>query len=415
MQSIRFLREGIKPYMLVPCDGVIIDNYQTEALQEVKIPYFLMYEIREYNGKRVLYYLLRYRTTMKSVLEHFPLTPEIAKNMLACIVSSLRIVYDHLLYPGRTVWSMDKIFMQVDTGHLEFIYNPMEDQDNGTLDALILEIMQVVGDQNKEVSKILSDFYALITNPEVTLDDMVQYRKTVLGQEWIPRELYPVDIGQPLVSREHLIKSRNPEVELVSEKYDMERRDNVTRAKIISGVILFLVYVNIALIFLFMLQLIASKYLWVLFVSLGIHLGLAIYYLLMDKEESIDEIMEEYLESVPQYKETVVLNADIVEEHGYRELYLQAVNQVTCPTIYIRGESILLGSKEGCDYRLGFTGVSRMHAKLFRKGKHVYIVDLNSTNGTMLNGERLESGQEYEIHARDVIAIAGHDFYVREQ
>lgn len=416
MQSIRFLREGIKPYMLVPCDGVILDNYQTEALQEVKIPYFLMYEIREYNGKRVLYYLLRYRTTMKSVLEHFPLTPEIAKNMLACIVSSLKIVYDHLLYPGRTVWSMDKIFMQVDTGHLEFIYNPMEDQDNGTLEDLILEIMQLVGNQNEEVSKILSDFYALITNPEVTLDDMVQYRINVLGQERIPRELYPVDIGQPLVSREHLIKSKNPEVELVSEKYDMERRDNVTRAKIISGIILFLVYVNIALIFLFMLQLIASKYLWVLFLSLGVHLGLAIYYLLMDKEESIDEIMEEYLESVPEYKETAVLNTDIVEEHGeYRELYLQAVKQITCPTIYIRGESILLGSKEGCDYRLELTGVSRMHAKLLRRGKDVYIVDLNSTNGTMLNGEILESGQEYEIHSRDVIAIAGHDFYVREQ
>lgn len=415
MQSIRFLREGIKPYMLVPCDGVIIDNYQTEALQEVKIPYFLMYEIREYNGKRVLYYLLRYRTTMKAVLEHFPLTPEIAKNMLACIVSSMQIAYEHLLYQDRTVWKMDRIFMQVDTGHLEFCYNPMEDQDNGKLEDLMLDIMQLVGDQNEEVSQILSDFYALITNPEVTVEDMVQYRKKVLGQEWIPRELYPVDIGQPLVSSEHLIKNKNPEVELISEKYDMERRDNVTRAKIISGIMLFLVYVNVALILLFMLELIVSKYLWILFVSLGIHLGLSIYYLQMDKEESIDEIMEEYLESVPEYKETTVLSTDIVEEHKSKELCLIPTSRDTCPPIYIWEEKILLGSKEGCDYRLELSGVSRMHANLIRRGTHVYIVDLNSTNGTLLNGKRLESGQEYEIHPGDIIAIACHDFFVREQ
>lgn len=415
MQSIRFLKEGIKPYMLVPCDGVIIDNYQSEALQEVKIPYFLMYEIREYNGKRVLYYLLRYRTTMKAVLEHFPLTPEIAKNMLACIVSSMQIVHDHLLFPGRTVWRMDTIFMQVDTGHLEFVYNPMENQDNGKLEDLILEIIELVGNQDEEVSHILSDFYALITNPEVTIDDMVQYRKRVLGLEWIPRELYPVDIGQPLISMEHLKKSKNPEVELVSEKYDMERRDNVTRARIIFIIMFTLIYVNVPLIFLFLAQLIASKYLWILFASLGIHLGIAIYYLQMDKEESIDEIMEEYLESVPEYKETTVLSTDIVEEHKAKELCLIPVVPDNCPPIYPRKEKTLLGSKEGCDYRLELTGVSRMHVNLLRRGDHVYIVDLNSTNGTLLNGKKLESGQEYEIHPGDIIAIACHDFFVRER
>lgn len=414
MQSIRFLKEGIKPYMLVPCDGVIINNYHSEVLQEIKIPYFLMYEIREYNGKRVIYYLLRYRTTMKAVLENFPLTPDKVKNVLISIVSAMQTIDDHLLYLHRIVWEMDRIFMQVDTGYLEFCYNPIEEQNNGKLEDLVLKIMQMTGDQDKEVANMLSEFYALITNQETTLEDIIQYRIDVLGEEEVSRERYYPDIGQPLISMEHLKKSKNPEEELISEKYDMQRRDNVTRTKIIKIIMLTMVYVNVTLIFLFLLEILPYKHLWVLFASLGIHLGLLIYYLLMDKEESIDEIMEEYLESVPEYKETTILAADIAGPDE-KVLCLSPTIVGSCEPIYLREGSILIGSKEGCDYILELEGVSRMHAKLIRKGDNVYIVDLNSTNGTILNGRRLESGKEYRVRPGSMVAIAYHEFYVKGQ
>lgn len=415
MQSIRFLKEGIKPYMLVPCDGVIIDNYRSQVLQEIKIPYFLMYEIREYNGKRIIYYLLRYRTTMRSVLEHFPLTPEKTKNMLLSIINSIQVIDDHLMYQDRVVWKTDRIFMEIDTGHLEFCYNPIEDQDNGKLEDLILNLMQTAGDQDEEVGKMLSDFYNLITNPEVTLEDILKYREDVFGEDGIPLERYTFRIGQPLVSKEHLKKSKTPEEELISEKYDMQRKDNVTKAAIVSIIMKSMIYVNALIIFLFLLEFLTYRHLWILFIGLGIQLGIVIYYLQMDKEESIDEIMQEYLESVPEYKETTVLTSDIVEEHRSKELYLLTTGNDSCPPIYIRKDSVLIGSMEGCDYILDLEGVSRMHAKLIRKEGKVYIVDLNSTNGTMLNGRKLESGVEYEIYPGNVVEIAYHNFLVQEQ
>lgn len=413
MQSIRFLKEGIKPYMLVPCDGVIIDNYRSQLLQQMKIPYFLMYEIREYNGKRVLYYLLKYRTTMKAVTEHFPLTPEKTKNILISIISALQIIDEHLLFAEHVVWKMDRIFMEVDTGHLEFCYNPMENQDNGNLEELILELMQTTADQ--EIVKMLSDFYNLITNPEITLEDVIQYRVDILGEEHIPPEEYRLTMGQPLIAKEHLKKSKNPDEEQLLKEYDMQRKDNVTKAAIILIIIKILAFLNVLIIGLFLFEIFSYDLLWTLFLSLGILMGTVIYYMQMEKEETIDEIMEEYLESVPDYKETTVLASDIVVEHKQKELCLVSTAEGKYPPIYIRKESILLGSMEGCDYILNQDGISRMHAKLMRKDGEVYVTDLNSTNGTMLNGKRLESGQEYKLKVGDIIAFAHQGFFVKEQ
>ena len=47
--------------------------------------------------------------------------------------------------------------------------------------------------------------------------------------------------------------------------------------------------------------------------------------------------------------------------------------------------------------------ISRRHASLERDGNAYYLVDLNSTNGTKLNGHGLISGQKQPLHQGDVI------------
>lgn len=48
---------------------------------------------------------------------------------------------------------------------------------------------------------------------------------------------------------------------------------------------------------------------------------------------------------------------------------------------------ILIGRSPECDVLLDNAGVSRTHAKVLRQGNRVQIVDLNSGNGTFLNGQ----------------------------
>jgi hypothetical protein len=52
-------------------------------------------------------------------------------------------------------------------------------------------------------------------------------------------------------------------------------------------------------------------------------------------------------------------------------------------------ESVILGRLDTCDVVIGDSGVSRRHAEIRREGDEWVVVDLGSTNGTEVNGKRL--------------------------
>jgi len=52
-------------------------------------------------------------------------------------------------------------------------------------------------------------------------------------------------------------------------------------------------------------------------------------------------------------------------------------------------EAIVLGRMEGCDVILPDSGVSRRHAEVRREGDEWVVIDLGSTNGTEVNGQRV--------------------------
>lgn len=50
-------------------------------------------------------------------------------------------------------------------------------------------------------------------------------------------------------------------------------------------------------------------------------------------------------------------------------------------------------------------GMSRRHASLSIESNHVWITDLNSTNGTFLNGRQLEPGKVYLVRDGDELEL----------
>ena len=65
----------------------------------------------------------------------------------------------------------------------------------------------------------------------------------------------------------------------------------------------------------------------------------------------------------------------------------------------------VLGSRQDCvDILLNDRSVSRMHAQIDEAQGKLYLYDLNSTNGTFVNGLRIKS-EEYEIKEGDEIQI----------
>ncbi|MFN3995429.1 MAG: FHA domain-containing protein [bacterium] len=51
--------------------------------------------------------------------------------------------------------------------------------------------------------------------------------------------------------------------------------------------------------------------------------------------------------------------------------------------------------------------ISRLHCQIFFKDDKWYIRDMDSTNNTFLNGNKLGSAKEYELKEGDIINLAG--------
>ena len=56
--------------------------------------------------------------------------------------------------------------------------------------------------------------------------------------------------------------------------------------------------------------------------------------------------------------------------------------------------------------------ISRIHAKLERRQDGYFITDQNSTNGTYVNGERLEAYECRKLRTADEIYFASLGYYV---
>lgn len=62
--------------------------------------------------------------------------------------------------------------------------------------------------------------------------------------------------------------------------------------------------------------------------------------------------------------------------------------------------------KSRMDYGLDHAAVSRFHAKITKEDEEYFIYDLNSTNGTFLNGKQLNAREKTTIHDGDEIQFA---------
>lgn len=69
----------------------------------------------------------------------------------------------------------------------------------------------------------------------------------------------------------------------------------------------------------------------------------------------------------------------------------------------VEGKPVFIGRAKECDIHLPFSNVSRRHAAIIFKGGRCGVKDLNSFNGTRLNGERIASAREL-VHG-DVVEV----------
>ncbi len=77
-------------------------------------------------------------------------------------------------------------------------------------------------------------------------------------------------------------------------------------------------------------------------------------------------------------------------------------------------EFVIGKSSENVDGKIsGNPAVSRVHCKVFEREGTYYLVDLKSSNGTYIDGRRLNAQEETVIHTGSRVRIANEEFWIK--
>ena len=108
-------------------------------------------------------------------------------------------------------------------------------------------------------------------------------------------------------------------------------------------------------------------------------------------------------EEEPEYAAEQRTQVISVSKANMPNLYAEATGE----HIFLERVPFYIGSlSEYVDYAIQAEGVSSFHAKIECREERYYITDLNSTNGTLLNGCPLNAHEPEELHTGDQIQFA---------
>lgn len=91
-------------------------------------------------------------------------------------------------------------------------------------------------------------------------------------------------------------------------------------------------------------------------------------------------------------------------------MFLVSVNSVNRQKISIKKDVFVIGRTAGNDIQITDEKISRKHAEIHVKESGAFLVDLNSTNCTFINNERLLPHNLYKLRDEDRVKFYNFEF-----
>lgn len=138
-----------------------------------------------------------------------------------------------------------------------------------------------------------------------------------------------------------------------------------------------------------------------------------------DKEEKEHETLSGKLRKMKNERKRKNKSAEtfmgttVLVENFIPQICILGVNSQSNIEIIVDKREYVIGHKqELVDGYIDNSSVSRKHCKIVNKWNKNYLVDLNSANGTWINGKKIKSNIEIEIRPGDKIKLSNCEFMV---
>ena len=425
--NIKYEHQNNSNYLVIE-DNVEYDDYQYKMLRRNKPEHFLRFSMYSVNGRYGIYYDITSRQQLSKYYEYGKMTMEDVKSICVNISEMVRIAEDYMLDIDHVKIEPRFIYMDVGTKKLQFVYHTKVNEYSFN-----------------ESLKILFEFILEHFDHSLDKESIVQlyevYQKVIVG-DYDPFNLMRMFGIKKVKKQEESViqdmpEKRDKEIktviaeQMISDKEEKADESDVNIRRVIIGV----VSMAFGLLSIFVPGLIPFRIPSVLsFICIGAGIGILVFCkkehkklqsVILTQKQSIPYVMKKDTAQV-LHNESVNVNNKCIEEKTVS--YDDICNETMLLSEYMRGveneDSIIcmdkypyvIGSFEKMsDVVIKAQVVSRMHCCIYHeafKDDEYLVEDLNATNGTYLNGERLGNHERKKLSDGDVLKIAAISFKV---
>lgn len=400
--EVTYRRNLHKSYMCIQEQEEDKEAYELHMLKNVRVPYLLRMEIIVTEGRKQYWYDISGKQQLEDYLSGKKMDYGILWNLLYTIRELCFVLPEYLLRENGICLVSEYIYINLENEGLYFTYLPFWNQNlPEAFEHYMEQILRKIDHQDSAATELGYQVYqrCMVKNADIQgiLQSVIKKEKTDQPEKEIIKtidtELEEISYGDVEEEKKYFdfskyclkkapwifeflsnFREKNLEEE---NKKENSVKENSLKEKVLK-----------------------KKFLR------KRHLTEIPKKKVAEKEE-FTEGKEEFTAGKEPIHPTEILGVCSQELKG--KLIYQGMHN--CEDIWVEGETFLLGkNRQQANGIIEAEGISRLHARISRQEGIYYLEDLNSTNGTYLNGEPVEYHQKKKLCKGDYIQFAAEEF-----
>lgn len=348
--NVEYKRDFNKNYLIITDSS---DGFQTEMIIRNKSEEFITVKKEDWDGETKLFYDITGKQTLEKGFLKRNITFKDLSDILFSIENVVKECKRLFLDVSGILFSPEFIYRDLSNDRIYWIYNPNSEKCEGLLD-LAEYILEHIDNDNQYCVKAGYEFYRRAKEGSIEAESLFELLQTKEIKEESEQN-NEIEIDNCL--EKELLNLKESRVKKGKIEYTIDKLFN-----------------------------------------------------LMKKKKPEDEVIENYVSNEERFEEdepeeeeyaaqTVFLN---LGDGDFKKLISR---DSTIPDAFLETFPCVLGSKRDCvDILLNDKSISRMHAQIDQAEGKLYLYDLNSKNGTFLNGHRVIE-EELELKDGDEIRL----------
>ena len=426
-------------YMVIKLqEPTMLLEYQIRMIQENPVPQLLSLHKKHIDKYEYLYYDITSKITLGQLLKRKKLKKQEFLMLLRSLIKCLELSKLYLLQGGSFILQEDYIYIDAGSMELSLAYLPVAGVEHTLEDLKTLLMDMIVYKVSFETPAEGSFVYELletIKGDGFSLKQLTGFINRLENQRE-PGTWTPQNNPEREVEKKETEKSRNQKAPTLPQKVKAEEKE--AKEKDRGSLLLVQLFFAAGAIFLFRLLYYSTEKPELSKAIGAVILLAACDYLVVTKLKLWDKKASPNLKPAKKKKaekinpvngkKTAQMEAAVAREpreESYRGILetqllidtpmelavLESCDEEKPQRIYIDKSSFVIGRlKAQVDCLSDISAVGKLHAEIIQKDGSYFIKDLNSKNGTYINGERIVSNEVHPIKDNDRIAFANSEY-----